>query len=511
VITLVYFFLTFISILSLVFFFNSTLAVRFTIFKEIEIRFLASLVTLAILGFLSIFLPGIISGIINVLILSSVAIFGLYKSNWSFPEFIGKLFPRNLLGPLLAWILLGILACGASNLSFSQQENLPDGPYVFKSWTKNVQVQWASGDLPADNSLSYFAGEFLVRHVDLEKVHPFLPGQEIVLRTFAVPFIYLTFRSFDFSAPRSSDISYFDYVGTSWPNAMDFYSDHLYQVYTGVSVALQSFFVFALMLLASRNRRLWKNGVPAALLLGIFPFFMQQTYFTWTKSLCTAFALLAVKMLIENRYLASGLLMAFSYQIHPMALIYFLSIMLYVIIYKRDSLFYLLLPFLSGYVLWQIWVKSTGLRSDLIEQNFSLQQPIVTQIFARVTSVYNFINPSFLNSYPPLARSILFSWVISAFPIALAFGATVLLQTKLKIKLFSDEKALIIIGLISFLIAVLIQSNPSMVIFFGGQLLVSIVLVLAIRSAESWRIYLPWMFVFCMGILLWARVTKPFY
>jgi len=510
-ITLAFFFLTFLSIMNLVFLFDSTLANRFKIFKEIEIRFLASMVVLAILGFLSIFLPGVIAGIISILILLSVSIFGLHKTNWSLPALIVKLFPKNLMGPLLAWILLGTLACGASNLNFSQPENLPDGPYVYKSWTKNVQVQWASGDLPADNSLSYFAGEFMVRNVDLEKIHPFMPGQEIVLRTFTVPFIYLAFRSFDFSAPRSSEISYFDYVGTSWPNAMDFYSEHLYQIYTGVSIALQSFMLFALILLASRNMKLWKNGIPSALFLGIFPFFIQQTYFTWTKSLCTAFALLAIKMLIEHKYLASGLLIAFSYQIHPMALIYFLAIMVYVFIYKRDSILYLSLPFVSGYTLWQSWVKSTGLKSDLIEQNFSFQQPILSQIFARITSVYNFINPMFLNSYPPIARSILFGWVISAFPIAVAFGATVLLQSKFRVKKFGDEKALVVIGFTSFLIAVLIQSNPSMVIFFGGQLLVSITLVLAIRSAASWRIYLPWILVFFMGIFLWARVVKPFF
>jgi hypothetical protein len=63
------------------------------------------------------------------LILASVAIFGFYKSNWSIRAYISRILPRNLTGPFLAWILLGTLACGASNLSFSQPENLVSHQY----------------------------------------------------------------------------------------------------------------------------------------------------------------------------------------------------------------------------------------------------------------------------------------------------------------------------------------------------------------------------------------------
>ena len=119
--------------------------------------------------------------------------------------------------------------------------------------------------MPADNALPYFAGEFLIRDVNLREVHPFAPGQEIVLRTFVVPFTYLTFRSFDLNASRDSSISYFSYVGTSWPNAMDFYSQELYEIYTGVSIALQGFLVFAILLLAGRARKLWISELKADL------------------------------------------------------------------------------------------------------------------------------------------------------------------------------------------------------------------------------------------------------
>jgi hypothetical protein len=106
-----------------------------------------------------------------------------YRVNWKFLGYLNALFPRDLFAPIVSWVLLGCIACAASSLSFNSPGNLPDGAYVYKSWTKNVQVQWASGDMPADNALPFFAGEFLIRDVNLQEVHPFAPGQEIVLRT----------------------------------------------------------------------------------------------------------------------------------------------------------------------------------------------------------------------------------------------------------------------------------------------------------------------------------------
>lgn len=504
---LAFFLLTFFSIISLAFLFNTTLSSRFKIFKEIEIQFLASFVTLAILGFLSIFLPSIISGTINVLILASVAIFGFYESNWSIRAYISRILPRNLTGPFLAWILLGTLACGASNLSFSQPENLPDGPYVYKSWTKNVQVQWASADMPADNALPFFAGEFLVRGVDLEEIHPFAPGQEIVLRTFVVPFVYLTFRSFDLTASRDPTISNFDYVETSWPNAMDFYSPKLYEIYTGVSIALQSFLVFALMLVAGRVRKLWKNGIPAAFFLSLFPFFFQQTYFTWTKSLCTAFALLSIKCLVEHKFLLAGLLIAFSYQIHPMALIFFCAISVYALWKERKNFHKILIPFVASYAAWQIWVMSIGLKSDLIQQNLFIDQTLMMHVFARLGTLFNYLSPSFLNSYPPIIRNVLNSWMISGFSIALFFLISVWMVKKFSVKRSGDEFALGVIGVSSLMISTLVLSKPSVVIFFGGQLLLTITLAIAIRYANSWRLYLPWFAILAVGPYMWLQVV----
>jgi len=502
-----FFLLTFWSILSLSAFFGFLFQNRIHFGFEIELKLLAAFISLAAMGFSSLWISKSASFVVNLVFLLGTNIYIFYKADWKFGEYLKTLFPRNLFAPIVSWVLLGCIACAASSLSFNSPGDLPDGAYVYKSWTQNVQVQWASGDLPADNALPFFAGEFLIRDVNLQEVHPFAPGQEIVLRTFVVPFIYLTFRSFDLNASRDSSISYFNYVGTSWPNAMDFYSQDLYKIYTGVSIALQGFLVFALMLIAGRSRKLWKKGIPAAIFLSIFPFIFQQTYFTWTKSLCTAFALLSIKTLIERKFLLSGLLIAMSYQIHPMALIFFCSISVYMLWKERQNYLKILIPFFASYASWQIWVTSTGLKSDLIQQNLLIDQTFMMHIFARLSTIFNYVSPSFLNSYPPIIRNVLNGWMISGFPIAVIFLISALLSVKFHVNRIGDEFALGVIGVASLMISTLVLSKPSVVIFFGGQLLLTITLAVAIRYANSWRLYLPWFAILAIGPYMWLQVV----
>jgi len=394
-------------------------------------------------------------------------------------------------------------------LSFDHPKNLPDGAYVYKSWTKNVQVQWASGDMPADNALPYFAGEFLVRKVNLRQIHPFAPGQEIVDRTLFVPFTYLAFRSVDLSAARNSKISYFNYVGSSWPNAMDFYSPKLYEIYTGVNIALESFLAFVVLYIGARFRKLWKNGYPAALFVGIFPFLIQQTYFTWTKSFCVAFALLAINSLHKRQFFLAGLLLALSYQIHPMALIFYFGIASYFALSKIKGILTFSIPFIASCIFWEGWVLYTHLKSDLIQQNLLIDQSITEHVFARITSIYNFINPSFLNSYPLVPRNLLNSWLISGFPLALFFFAFAFYVSRFNFKFEGDEKLLLGVSSISLLLSDLVESRPSVIQFFGGQLMISIILITTIRMGKSWKFYAPSLIVLLMGLSLWAYVVKP--
>ena len=502
-----FFLITFWSLLSLTTFYGLLLKNRIRFGNEIEFRILAAFFSLAAMGFSSLWINGKVSFVFNLSLLLGVNVYILFRVEWKFFSYLNKLFPRELFAPIASWVLLGCIACAASTLNFNSPGDLPDGAYVYKSWTQNVQAQWASGDMPADNALPYFAGEFLIRDVNLQEVHPFAPGQEIVLRTFVVPFTYLTFRSFDLNASRDSSISYFSYVGTFWPNAMDFYSQELYEIYTGVSIALQGFLVFVILLLAGRARKLWKQGIPAAIFLAIFPFIFQQTYFTWTKSLCTAFALLSIKTLIERKYLLSGLLIAMSYQIHPMALIFFCAISVYMIWKERQNYSKIFIPFTASYTAWQIWVLSTGLKSDLIQQNLFIDQSFMMHVFARLGTLFNYLSPTFFNSYPPLMRNVLNGWMISGFPIAVIFLISALSLKKFSVNRFGDEFALGVIGISSLMVSTLILSKPSVVIFFGGQLLLSIILAIAIRYANSWRLYIPWFAIMAIGPYMWLKVV----
>lgn len=502
-----FFFLTIFSIISLKAFFGLILKKRRMFRNDIELKILLAFLTLATMGFVTLWIDKKTSFVTNLSILLVINVYVLFRVNWKVRDYLKELIPTNLVAPMFSWILLGSIACTASSMNFDPPSNLPDGPYVYKTWTKNVQVQWASGDMPADNALPYFAGEFLIRKVDLREIHPFAPGQEIVLRTFLVPFIYLTFRSFDLNAARDPSITYFNYVGSSWPNAMDFYSPNLYEIYTGVNIALQGFLVFAILIVAGRTKKLWKQGFPAAIFLAFFPFIFQQTYFTWTKSLCVAFALLSIRAIIEKNFWLSGFLIALCYQVHPMALIFFLAISIYMLLKEKQNFHKIWIPFGASYTAWQIWVKSTNLNSDLIQQNLFIDQSIAMHLFARFGTMFNYVSPSFLNSYPPDIRNVANSWMISGFPIALTFLFSIALSMKFSIKYAIDESTLFTIGFISLIISILVLSKPSMVIFFGGQLFLAIVLVVAIKYASSWRVYIPWFVILSLGSYIWVKAV----
>ena len=503
------FLLTIFAILSLNNFFKFCLGPRYSHFDHIEASLLASFFSLAVLGLSTLFIGSTLATILLLGTIVIPALFSFQKFQWKLTHYLRELFPKELRAALTSWILLGTICSLASLATFAKPVNLPDGAYVYKNWTKNVQVQWASGDMPADNALPYFAGEFLTRKVNLTKIHPFAPGQEIVDRTFVVPLIYLGFRSLDFSASKNSNISYFSYVGTSWPNAMDFYDENLYQIYTGVNIALESFLAFAILLLAGRIKRLWKKGYPAAVLVALFPFFLQQTYFTWTKSFCTALALLSMKALIDRKFLLSGLLISFSYQIHPMALIFFGGIFLYCLIYYRKALLRLTIPFLAVYAIWETWVISTHLKSDLIQQNLFVKQPAIDHVFARLTSLYNFIIPSFMNSYPLITRNLLNSWLISAFALSFMFLIFSFSLSRYRFSLIGDEKAILCISALALVLAIAAESRPSPVQFFGGQLAVIAPIVVGIRTAKTWKIYTPIILAEFLGLFLWLYVVKP--
>jgi hypothetical protein len=97
--------------------------------------------------------------------------------------------------------------------------------------------------------------------------------------------------------------------------------------------------------------------------------------------------------------------------------------------------------------------------------------------------------------------------MISGFSIALLFLISALLLKMFSIKRSGDEFALGVIGISSLMISTLVLSKPSVVIFFGGQLILTIMLAVAIRYADSWRLYLPWFAILGIGPYMWLQVV----
>jgi hypothetical protein len=89
----------------------------------------------------------------------------------------------------------------------------------------------------------------------------------------------------------------------------------------------------------------------------------------------------------------------------------------------------------------------------------------------------------------------------------MALLLSALLIAKLNYQQMGDEWPLIFIGCLSLIVSLIPLSKPSMVIFFGGQLLLSVVLIFAIRLAETWKIYIPWLMSLCLGPYLWLQVV----
>ena len=99
------------------------------------------------------------------------------------------------------------------------------------------------------------------------------------------------------------------------------------------------------------------------------------------------------------------------------------------------------------------------------------------------------------------------NWLSMEVNIALLFLISALLFKKFSVKQSGDEFVLGIIGVSSLIISTLVLSKPSVVIFFGGQLLLTITLAVAIRYANSWRLYLPWFAILAVGPYMWLQVV----
>ena len=456
-------------------------------------------------GFSTIVLPRYISVMLLILpiFVASVAKLKLLVPHFSHRNNI-QLDLREYLPAFLSWFLIVTIAALLTSIPIMEKSQLPDGPYVYKNWSVPVANQWASGDMPTDNSLPYFTGEFLVRGVNLKEVHPIMPGQEIVNRTFGVSFLYLAFRQLGGFATNEITVPTFNYVGVDWPDATVLYSIDSYKVFNAVSLVTNGFLVFVLVFVLSRIRARNELRIPSAILIGVFPFFVHQTFYTWTKSFCLTFAVLAIHFFLKSKYLSSGLYLALSYQVHPMALIFILTLILFNLVKSRQLRFSLILPPVTSILLWQLWARTTNLSSDLIQQNLFSNQSLIDHLFARIGSVGVFLNPGTFSTYPFNLRNFVNSWNISGMLIALLFGLWIFLSQKNVPCRSSYENAFLQISLISCFLSIFIISKPVPVQFFGGQLLIICTLIFVLSRLKTMFDFSVFFLISIIPLCLWA-------
>jgi hypothetical protein len=406
----------------------------------------------------------------------------------------------------VAWFIVVSISCFLTLIPLSKQENLPDGAYVYKNWIAPVANQWASGDLPADNSLPYFTAEFLIRDLPVDEVHPIMPGQEIVNRTFGVPLIYLSLRQFFSYDSNRIEVPSFDYVNTSWPNVTVLYNKDSYVLYNAVSIVLNGFLVFVIFFILGRRSTLFGNGYPAAVLLGIFPFLVHQTFYTWTKSFCIALSLMAIYNYLNSRKLLGGAFAAAAFHVHPMAVIFIAATIVFEIMRSRKiSLKFVSIP-AASIVLWQFWISTTGLKSDLLQQNLFINQTLLDHLSARIVSVGVLLNPGALSVYPFNLRDFTTAWNLAGVLLSLGFLLVIYISQSNVMARNELENNILKISLITVLLTSMSFSKPVPLQFFGGQILIATLLIILLPRVS--KIFQFLVIFTCSSLLLFLWTNQ---
>ncbi len=318
------------------------------------------------------------------------------------------------------WVLLLVLCFGLLHLEVRYPESLPDGPYVFKSHTTNVKVQYLTL-LPADNYIPFAVSEFFLRGVSFQKERPILPANEVSNRTILMSLVVLPFRV-AMGAPRDQpQLGTFTYVGRDWPDVSKLYTDSFFEQFAIVSLVLNSLLllggiVFCCGLGAS-------SIIPVATLLYVTnPYFIGQTVFTWPKALAGFFILLGWNSIRAGDSPAVvAALLALAFHSHPYAIVFAGWIALFYLLQRqaKSTLLYLvvLVAMLAPWIIWTRWVLQ--IPSDLIAQNFSgpgtqeAWASVAGFIWIRLHNLFYTLFSTVFTVYPFELRAVLESWLFS--------------------------------------------------------------------------------------------------
>jgi hypothetical protein len=278
---------------------------------------------------------------------------------------------------LALWLGFLVLCVGILHLEVRFPDALPDGPYVFKTHSTNVKIQYLTS-LPADNYIPFAVSEFFLRSIPFKTERPIMPANEVSNRTVLMSLVALPFRS-ALGAPRSQPgLGTSSYVGRDWPDVGKLNTDGYYEQFAIVGLVLNSMLLLgAIVFCAGLGAG---SIVPLAALLYVAnPYFIGQTIYTWPKALAGFFVLLAWHSVRSgHRPVVVGALMALACHAHPYAVAFAGWVALFYLLQWRrqqsalPSLLIYLATFVALLLPWIVWTQCVlQIPSDLMAQNFS--------------------------------------------------------------------------------------------------------------------------------------------
>ena len=151
---------------------------------------------------------------------------------------------------LALWFLLLVLSLQLLHIDVQYPAVLPDGPYIFKTHTQNVKIQYLTS-LPADNYIPFIVTEFFLRGVSFKKERPILPGNEVSNRTILMSLVALPFRAALGAKHDHPDLGTYNFIGRDWPDVSKLDTGNSFEQFEIVGMVLNSLLLLGVLLFCS--------------------------------------------------------------------------------------------------------------------------------------------------------------------------------------------------------------------------------------------------------------------
>ena len=294
---------------------------------------------------------------------------------------------------LLAYSLLVVMSLGRGLYSVGPKVELYDGTI-----SRSTEVGWTS-----DSRISYHNMQVALGRWSLDDPRttalfsPFWFSARGPVAGLAVAPVAAAFNPHILSVHPDQLWEPFD------PYGFTSYRISMTVILAMIIIALYGFFT------TIQNHQLSLGG---SLFVGLSPFFVHETFFTWPKLYGQSIILLAFMTASAGRMFFAGLLMALSYFVHPMAILImpFIGLWRYVLNWQMDkprgfrqvvdttkrTLLYdavpYALPIILLYILWQMLAPSSDSRSFFFTYIGLADGEPVTLSSWLMCRVHNFLN-----------------------------------------------------------------------------------------------------------------------